>query len=563
MTANQVSGATLLQMLQAGRLWIGRHRTLLNDQNVYPVPDGDTGTNMWLTLNSACQAAVAQSPDSSAGEIWSSAAHGALAGSRGNSGVILSQFMRGMAESMGFCGHLSGNAFRKALQAGSDWAYAAVSDPQEGTVLTVARDVAAAAQASSDADDVAVVLQHVLPVARASVEKTPDLLSVLKQAGVVDAGGLGLAYFLEGLLKGIQGEAIEADASADVSAASHDTGRGFAEIPDLVHGFDVQFLTHQPRLSLAEMRIAVDSMGEYGLVEGTPEMVKVHVHVKDPGPVLSWGCSVGFLTDVVVENMDAMAAVKIAGSATDDPDIPEEGQVRALQPAAAEEKAVVAVSSSSGFSRLFASLGVNCLIECPETINPSVQQFEEAVKKAGGGHVVVLPNSVNAIAAALTAQDAFASEQVSVIHTPFILNGVAAMYVFEQTLPWPALVAEMTAQSQAILFGSVAKSVRDVRGPLGSVTAGEFVAMGQAKDVIGGGSRLIDAVHKFLKGFLLPSLAQEDADDFTLLTVYKGADLSPADQTAVAAALRAQLPDLEIEWVESGQKHHWLLIAAE
>ena len=550
-------------MLQTGRLWLGKHRESLNDQNVYPVPDGDTGTNMWLTLTSAWQAASAEPPDSAAGEIWRSAAHGALAGSRGNSGVILSQFMRGMSESMGACAFLSGTALRKALQVGSEWAYAAVSNPQEGTILTVARDVASSAQALPDADDVAAVLRPVLPVAQASVERTPELLPVLKQAGVVDAGGLGLTYFLEGLLKGLQGEVVETGELEVASVTAKATEQLFAEIPELVHGFDVQFLAHQPQLSLEEIRFAVNSMGECGLVEGTPELVKVHVHVPDPGPVLSWGCSVGFLTDVVIENMDAMAAAKMGRDPKVERAIPAEGQVRLLQPAAAEEKAVVAVSSSSGFSELFASLGANCLIECPDTINPSVQQFVEAVKKVGGTHVVVLPNSINAIGAALKAHEAFPPEQVTVIHTPFILNGVTAMYAFEQALSWSALVAEMTAQAEALLFGSVAQATRGVQGSLGKVAAGEFVAMGQAKHVIGGGPRLADAVCKLLQGFLLPGLAQKDAADFSLLTLYKGADLSPADQDAVAEVLCAQLPDFEVEWVESRQKHHWLLIAAE
>ncbi len=563
MTSGQVSGTVLLRMLQTGRLWLGKHRDFLNDQNVYPVPDGDTGTNMWLTLSAAWQAASAASSEAGAGELWHAAAQGALAGSRGNSGVILSQFLRGMSESMGCCPALDGATLRQALQMGSDWAYAAVHDPQEGTILTVARDVAISAQALADDAAVGVVLQHVLPAAQASVARTPELLSVLKQAGVVDAGGLGLTYFLSGLLKGLQGEEVEIGAWADTAVNSGAAEPRFVAIPELVHGFDVQFLAHQPRLPLAEMRTAVNSMGEYGLVEGTPELVKVHVHVQDPGPVLSWGCSVGFLTDVIVENLDAMAAVKQEGRPDDHEDIPEEGRVRVLQAAAAAEHAVVAVSSGSGFSKLFASLGVNCVIECPDTINPSVQQFVEAVAQVGGDHVVVLPNSVNAVAAACAARETFPPDRVAVIHTPFILNGVTAMYAFEQALSWTDLVVAMTAQAQALLFGSVARATRAVEGSLSRVVAGDFVAMGQAQTVIGGGSQLVDAVRQLLAGFLLPALAQAEAADFSFLTLYKGVDLAPADQDAVAAVLCAQLPDFEIEWVESRQKHYWLLIAAE
>ncbi len=563
MTSGQVKGAVLLQMLQAGRLWLGRHREFLNDQNVYPVPDGDTGSNMWLTLDSAWQAVSNESPDSPCGELWNLAAQGALAGSRGNSGVILSQYMRGMAESMGTSVSLNGEALRHALQKGSEKAYAAVSDPQEGTILTVARDVANAAKASTQADTVESLLQLVLPVALTSVERTPKLLPVLKDAGVVDAGGLGLAYFLEGLLKGLQGQEIIAVEMDESSAATRVVKQPISEIPELVYGFDVQFLAHQPRLSLARMRSSLNSMGEFGLVEGTPEMVKVHVHVPDPGPVLSWGCSIGFLTDVVVENMDEMAAAKSEEICVASQAIPDTGLVRLVKPAAREEKAVVAVTSSRGFSELFASLGVHCLIECRETLNPSVQQFKEAVEKTEAAHVILLPNHENAIAAAVRAQEAFPNGRVAVIHTQFIVNGVTAMYGFEQAQSWPELLSEMTALATDVLFGSVAKATRDVQGIQCKVAAGEFVAMGHGKDVIGGGPQLSDAVSQLMKRFLLTRLAREDAADFSLLTVYKGADLKASDEETVAAEVRRFLPQFEIEWVDSRQKHHWLLIVAE
>ena len=559
MSSGQVTGAMLLQMLQAGRSWLGLHRDLLNDQNVYPVPDGDTGTNMYLTLNSAWQAVSTGSPASPASELWNSAAQGALTGSRGNSGVILSQFMRGMSRGMGTCTVLSVTGFIKALKVGSEWAYAAVNEPQEGTILTVAREVAAAAQEISTEDGVAAVLQQLLPVAQASVERTPELLPALKEAGVVDAGGLGLTFFLEGMLKGLQGEVIEPSELGEGLETHTGTVCPISEIPDVEHGFDVQFLAHQPKVPLEDMRTKINDLGEYGLVEGTHEMAKVHVHVLDPGPVLTWGCSIGFMTDVVVENMDALAAVKKLRSQ----EVPEEGRVRLLQFAATGEKAVVAVSPSSGFSELFTSLGANCLIECPDTVNPSVQQFKDAVERVGGSNVVLLPNSINAIAAALKAQESFPENQVAVIPTPFILNGVTAMYAFEQSLVWPVLVAEMTAQAEVLLYGTLARATKEFAGPKGKVAIGDFVAMGQGMDVIGGRPQLVDAVCLFMKGFLLPSLAQENAADYSLLTVYKGAALELPDQEAVAEVLSGLLPEFDIEWVDSLQKHYWLLIAAE
>lgn len=560
---SQVAGSDLLRMLETARRWLGFHRDLLNEQNVYPVPDGDTGTNMLLTLNASCQAMSDASGDETVRQLWSAAAQGALAGSRGNSGVILSQLLRGMAEGMNDGFHLHAAGLRSALRRGSEEAYRSVSEPQEGTILSVAR-AAAAASAACSAADLEETLASALQGAQEAVERTPEQLPVLKRAGVVDAGGLGLSYFLEGLLKGLLAEHVEPLEGALAQSPGPDSLKPLQEIPQQLHGFDVQFLSHSPVLTVESMRHTVESMGTHALVEGSSELVKVHVHVEDPGPVLSWGCAHGFITDVVVENMDAMSARAQGDRPVRQLDRPAEGRVRLLHAAAEHEAAVVAVSPSSGFSDLFESLGVNCLIECSDTLNPSVTQFEEAMACSGGSLVALLPNHANAMAAARQAAAVrnAAGQKAFVIETPFVLNGVAAMYAFEPATDPDRLLEDMQNQASKLLHCSVTRASRPASGPRGPVSPGDYVALAWARDVLGGGSELEAALDISMTEFLLPRLADEDAEQYSLLTLYQGAEFD-AGRSRTREALQRFLPDFEIEWVDSGQKHHQLLIAVE
>lgn len=557
----ELTGEILRPMLRAGMLWIGRHRDHLNQQNVYPVPDGDTGTNLWLTLRSAWQAIDRSGSPAHAGSLWRAAAQGALEGSRGNSGVILSQFMQGVGQVLGDSPVLSLPLLRRALDTGHTWAYKAVASPQEGTILTVARDMAAAAQSAAAADSFEIWLQDLVQVAHASVQRTPELLPVLQQAGVVDAGGLGLALFMEGLLKGYRQEPIDW-AEEEAGPVSEDrVFPHFTEIPDRVHGFDVQFLVHQPCLPVRDMRTRVAAMGEHALVEGDAGLVKVHVHVMDPGPVLSWALTAGFITDVVVENMDAMAAAMARRS--EPQPVEPEGQVRLLMAAPADEVAVVAVSSSPGFAALFESLGVHCLIECAETINPSVHQFRKAMELAGGSHTVILANSVNALAAARQASDSLPAGRVAVIETPSVPSGIAAMYGFERTIAWPAVVQHMTVQAERIVYGSIACATRDMETAEGTVRAGDFVAMAQGREVLSGHPSPQAAARALFADYLLRKAGAHRQEDYTVVTVYQGAEAADAMAAGITEVLAGMVPEYDVEWVDARQPHHMYMFVLE
>ncbi len=557
-----VSGEQLLSMLNASLLWVGIHREQLNRQNVYPVPDGDTGVNMWLTLQSACQSAE-RSQLASADALWRSAAQGALEGSRGNSGVILSQYMKGMGEDWQEEPCLTVADFKRGVAGGSVRAYAAVDSPQEGTMLTVARDVATVAQSLADDISMAAFLDALVQEAQMSVVRTPDLLPVLKQAGVVDAGGWGLALFLEGMLKGLRGEVLEGDITPEAKEAPAPAPMRFTVIPDRVHGFDVQFLMHQPRLTVDTLRDTVASMGDFPLVDGDSDLVKVHVHVLDPGPVLSWACRIGFITDVVVENMDAMAAVAQTQVEQETAKDFAEGQIRLMNPAQPDETAVVAVSSTPGFSELFTSLGVNCLIECGHSFNPSVGQFKEAIALACGARTILLPNNRNAAAAARQASADLPDAAVAVLETPFVTNGIAAMYGFEQSLPWTQLLDSMQAQAARIVHGSLARSSRDVASPRGQVEAGHWVALAHGHDVLAGSPDFPTALRSLVEEFLLPTTERQTADDYDLITVYRGEDATTEMDQALAALLTERADAFDVEWVDTLQPHHAYLLVME
>ena len=300
-------------LLNAGLAWLDRHHEIVNALNVFPVPDGDTGTNMLLTMKSACGEISAYHLQT-AGAVAKAAAHGALMGARGNSGVILSQILRGISRSLDDQSTITGPMFAAALSEGSRIAYRGVNRPVEGTILTVVREAAAAAESAASLDsDLRFILARTVRAADEAVANTPKLLPVLAQAGKVDSGGKGLFYILEGMRRALTGESVESGleqpavpAPGEAPAAPPRPSKGERDIPPLVYGFDVQFLVEGSRLDVAAIREHITALGDCPLVEGDETLVKVHVHVPDPGVALSYAVSLGFVTDVVVENMDDM-----------------------------------------------------------------------------------------------------------------------------------------------------------------------------------------------------------------------------------------------------------------
>ncbi|MEE8392209.1 MAG: DAK2 domain-containing protein, partial [Anaerolineae bacterium] len=406
-------GQSFKQLVQAALSWLQHHQTAINTLNVYPVPDGDTGTNMVLTMQSAW-AEIENSPERNVGQVARQMAHGALMGARGNSGVILSQIWRGFARSLDDKDVYRAQDLADACQEAATTAYKGVIKPVEGTILTVARVVAdEATRAAEDTEDLLRVLEHMVYAAREAVKLTPSLLPVLAEAGVVDAGGQGLFVILEGMLRYMRGEStakdVELVGAVDLISTDLDPG-------EAGYGYDVQFLIVGQDMEVDTIRYKIAAMGECPLIVGEPTTIKVHVHVLDPGVPISYGASLGSLRDVIVEDMQAQYQDFIVEREMPPP--PQPFQKIGL--------GIVAVVMGDGLARVFQSLGASSIVHGGQTMNPSTQDLLEAVEKLAAERVILLPNNSNVILAAEQAC-ALADKPVAVVPSRSIPHGIAAL----------------------------------------------------------------------------------------------------------------------------------------
>src|SRR6266699_2356107 len=424
-------GQDLKKALLAGAAWLEEHREAINALNVFPVPDGDTGSNMSATMHAAIRG-IAESNETSAGVIAAKLAHGALLGARGNSGVILSQTLRGVAQGLENKKTFAAPDLAEALQEASRLAYRAVIKPVEGTILTVVRESAEAAKRSAEqGDDLVGLMQEVVIAARLSVASTPDLLPTLKQAGVVDSGGQGFCTILEGIWRYIRGESTQVGtslqiASEELSALSAEapTKRGRVTIEE-EFGYEVVFLLQGEKLDVDTIRQTIIDMGGVStVVAGDEKMLKVHTHTPLPGKILDYGVSLGSLLDINIENLQeqslnyaaASEAEHTAGSAE------EERQSPALH----AEIATVAVVAGAGFEKVFRGLGVSAIIPGGQTMNPSTEEILAAVDTVDADKVIILPNNGNVI---LSAQQVphLTSKEIYIVPADTMPQGIAAL----------------------------------------------------------------------------------------------------------------------------------------
>ncbi|MFQ5611135.1 MAG: DAK2 domain-containing protein [Anaerolineae bacterium] len=541
-----IDGQVLKTMLRGGQAWLENHVEVVNNLNVFPVPDGDTGTNMLLTMHSTMQA-IAHSPERHLGRVAAAAAQGALMGARGNSGVILSQILRGLAASLEQTATGNVADFARALQRGSDTAYESLVKPVEGTILTVIRAAAAAAgEASRKTNDFIAFLEITLKAAQDAERTTPTLLPVLKEAGVVDAGGQGLVYILEGGWRSLTGDGTAGGEAALAPAAVPAPPPVDAE----GYGYDVQFLIHGRELDVATIRAKIDAMGDSTLVVGDEHLVKVHVHVPDPGLPISFGASLGVISDVVVENMDAQHeefAQKRSGLQT---------QARPITPAPTEELtdiAVVAVATGGGFRRIFESLGISAIVSGGQTMNPSTQEFLEVVENLAADQVLILPNNSNIILAAQqTAQ--LSRKEIHVVPTRTIPQGISALLAFNFQGDAATNAGRMLAAAQDIQTVEVTQAVRKTR--LNGIDVNEG-------DVIGLLNNRLISAGADAETVVMDVLAQVGADGYEIATIYFGKDASPDEAEALARHINTTYPDLEIEVLDGGQAHYPYILSLE
>lgn len=554
-----IDGQGLKRLVEASLAWLMHHQAAINALNVFPVPDGDTGTNMLLTMQSAWDE-IADSPEQNAGLVTQAIAHGALMGARGNSGVILSQLWRGFARSLDKKQTFAAADLAEAMQEASDTAYKGVIKPVEGTILTVAREAAdAASQVTREYSDLVAVLDYIVGQTKQAVARTPSQLPVLAEAGVVDAGGQGLYVILEAMLRYLRGKTIAVDEALEtavdlttVVAARGPYPGGFDRDMSVAalyggeadFGYDVQFVVVGQNLDVDRIRTEIDALGESTLVVGDASRVKVHVHVPDPGVPISYGVKWGSLRDVVVEDMQAQYQEFILGRSA--PMV-----ARPLMPQS--EVSTVAVAPGEGLIRVFESLGAGMVINGGQTMNPSTQQILEAIEALPANKLIVLPNNGNIVMAAQQAAE-LSEKDVIVVPTRTVPQGIAALLALNYQADLETNAKSMRAAADDVESGEITAATRSVEIDGVKVLEGEVIGLVNER-LVASGPTIEDVVWSMLEEM---ALAERE-----ILTLYYGDGLKAEQADLLAAKISERYPDQEIELVDGGQPHYHYFLSVE
>ena len=540
---SSLSGQELRDMFVVATDWLEKSALDIDALNVFPVPDGDTGTNMLLTMRSTIEEAY-RAPDHSASAVAQAVATGALMGARGNSGVILSQIWRGLAQGLTGKEKFTGRDLTDALQQASVTAYKGINNPVEGTILTVAKDAAAAAQeqTAGGSDDIISVMEAVVDAAGESVANTPNLLDVLKEAGVVDAGGQGLYTILEGALYYLKGETDKLKSrKPDMIASSAPlVGR----TPQMVaadgeaYGYCTEFLLKGQSLDPDKLKRKLEKRGQSLIVVGDDSAIRVHIHTLDPGDIIHHATSLGTVHQVSIRNMDEQHQDFLK-------------MQREKMPAA--DIGIVAVVSGDGLADVFISLGVTTIVPGGQTMNPSTQNLLQAVESVPSDKVIILPNNKNIVPAANQVHS-LTEKTIEVVATETIPQGIAALLAFNSGADLEANVRTMTGAKSAVKSITVTRAVRAVK--LGGLNIGKKQAIGfLGRDLIATGDSTADV--------LAEVLTKADLGEAEVVTIYYRGDAERAEVEQVTHSIREQHPHLEIELVQGGQPHYHYIVSVE
>lgn len=541
-----IDGQVLKNLVLASLTWLRTNQQTVNALNVFPVPDGDTGINMVLTMQSAYDE-IANSTETNFGKMAHAVAHGALMGARGNSGVILSQLWRGFARGVDSFEVLDGPKIVHAFAEARDTAYKGVVRPVEGTILTVAKDAAMAVhEALNDTQDPLQILEKSILAADISVEHTPELLAELKKAGVVDAGGKGLFFLLEGMLRYINGDPLDVAVTTAQPLSAMNLEDTLETIePGQDYEVVVDFKPYTP-LNLEKFYDDLERMGTSIQVGEGEGIYRMHIHVpteKRYEPI-DYTMSLGIITKVAIENlMDQMQTIE------------EKARKKAVKFAPVEEGqiAVVAVSPGAGITRVFASLGAAGIIEGGQSMNPSTQDILAAFDNLPTDKIVILPNNKNIILAAQAAGE-LTAKKVTVVPSRTIPEGLSAMLRLAPEGDYEAVVSEMTQAIDDVQTGEVTTAVRDAEIDGVKVKEGEIIAMLNR--------RMVCATHS-LEKTCLGLLEKANAAEYELITLFYGADVTKHDAEHIAYKIGEMYPNLEVELQDGGQPHYQFILSIE
>jgi DAK2 domain fusion protein YloV len=581
---NEVGGRHMSYGLRTALSWLQANQEVINDLNVFPVPDGDTGSNMYLTLRSAVEDAQKASDSQSAAAVMQAAAHGSLMGARGNSGVILSQILRGFAQGVAGRARVDAGGVAEALQEASNVAYKAVMKPTEGTILTVVREAAAAAKdAAETGGDIRAVLDASVREAHAAVERTPELLAVLRDAGVVDAGGFGLAIILEGFARALAeaggdvpddstplqaprrvGEpTVRTPGGTEVTGAPVDGRRGASAVAAREDGWGycTEFLVEGPGLDFDLLRDELSALGDSSLVVGDADLVRVHIHTHDPAGLIAAAARRGKLAKLKVEDMSAQhhevlerasASEQATGTAAG-ADLGAPRKAAAPAPAPRKALGVVSVAPGEGFRQILEGLGVDRVVEGGQTMNPSIEDLLIAVRECNADAVILLPNNKNVILTAQQVDQLAEDTDVHVVPTRNLPQGISAMLSLDPTADADSNCERMEDAMQAVHSLEVTRAVRDSSANGKDIKTGDVIAVldGQITAV---GSEELPVIDEVLTSL-----------DFSpeLVTVYRGDGVTESDGDSLVGTLRDKHGGVEFELHDGGQEHYPYILSLE
>jgi uncharacterized protein len=539
-----LEGKRFAGMVIQGAAKLSANAQLVDALNVFPVPDGDTGTNMNLSMTSGAKE-VQQKTQDHIGNVASALSKGLLMGARGNSGVILSQLFRGFGKAIEGKSSITSKEFADALQSGVETAYKAVMKPVEGTILTVAKDAAKKGVAVSQKEtDFIKVMEAVVKEGQASLNRTPDLLPVLKEVGVVDSGGQGLLFVYEGFLAELKGEKVSEQASLPsmndlVSAEHHKAAQDFMSTEDIEFGYCTEFMVKfeddKHAFNEEDFRNDLSEFGDSLLVISDDELAKVHIHSEEPGNVLSYGHKYGSLINIKIENMRQQHSSIVGDSR----------QVKAQAPPVKKEVdfAIVTVAMGEGISELFKSIGATAVIEGGQTMNPSTEDIVKAVEEVNAKKVIIMPNNKNIIMAAEQAAEVLSAE-VAVVPTKTVPQGMAALLAFNPAFSVEDNKKTMSEASRHVKTGQITYAVRDTNIDGMTISKDDFMGIAEGKIVISENDRQQSAKR------LLDDMLDEESE---ILTILYGEDVTEGDALSLQEYVEDHYEDVEVE-VHNGKQ---------
>ena len=537
-----INAALLKNMIISAANTLNENKGYVDSLNVFPVPDGDTGTNMALTFMSAAKE-VAQGSFTAASQVSALVAKATLRGARGNSGVILSQIFRGISQEFTGKDTLTTEDFARALQKGSDTAYHAVMKPTEGTILTVIRKMAKAANENADGDFEA-FFEAVLERGKIALDKTPELLPQLKQAGVVDAGGRGLLFIFEGMYAALSGADVTLN---DISAATSASSSAQAAIDpkDITFTYCTEFIIEKYNESMTadNMRREISSIGDCMLVIEESDIIKVHIHTNNPGFVIEQAVKLGELINIKIDNMKHQHNTIIS----------EATEIKEEEKMPERETAVIAVAAGGGIEEIFKELGVSFVILGGQTMNPSTEEILAAVEKVNAKNVIILPNNKNIILSSEQAKE-LSKVNVEVIPTKTIPQGITAMMNFMPDGELSDNVLAMTDAIGSVKSGSITHAVRDTSISDIEIHEGDYLGMSEGE---------ISVVGQNLETTLFNLLASMTDEDSEIITVYYGEDVSEDDASKLSDAIEELYPECDVCVREGAQPVYYYFLSVE